>query len=82
MNRADWKHTARAMQGLFGASYPSGGLFVGTQAGCAQAHKDCQVPVSHRYMAGLNKGQYQLASTGKVAPKLLKNDLYGRPVVY
>ncbi len=57
-------------------------LFIGTQAGCAQAFKDCGIADCDRYVWGLNKAQYLLASTGNCPPKLLKEQLRGRKMVY
>jgi hypothetical protein len=71
MNRKQWKHAAMQSNGWPGV------LFVGTQAGVAQALKDCEVPMGHGWTTGLNKAQYSLSSTGTVPPKLLKTVLRG-----
>ena len=76
MYRKKWQHVAMRSEGWPGV------LFVGTQAGVAQALKDCEVPQGRGWTTGLNKGQYSLSSTGKVAPKLLKTDLRGVPRVF
>ena len=69
MDRTKWRHYAAAHGRI---------LFVGTQAGCAQALKDCGVPPVHWHLSGLDKARFMLASTGKCPPKLLKEQLYGR----
>lgn len=75
-DRAKWKQAAARATGWPGV------VFVGTQAGVAQAFKDCEVPYCDRMVFGLNKAQYQLASTGTVQPKLLAEQLRGRATVY
>ena len=82
MNRAKWNCAAMSSRKLGDESYPSGVLFIGEQSGVAKALKDCEVPQGWGWACGLNKGQYQLASTGKVKPKLLRMDLYGRAQVF
>lgn len=76
MNRTQWKHAAMRSQGWPGV------LFVGTQAGVAQALKDCEVKQGYGWTYGLNKAQFSLAATGKVAPKLLKTQLAGSARVF
>ena len=76
MDRTQWKHAAMQCN-----NWP-GVLFIGTQAGVAQALKDCEVKQGYGYVTGLNKAQYSLASTGKVAPKLLHQMLHGNPRVF
>ena len=74
-NRKKWKHAGLA-DGYWTA------LFVGEQSGVAQAFKDCEVPTNKGFVVGLNKAQYQLASTGKVSPKLLSLMSYGSKRVF
>lgn len=64
-DRSEWQHAQHC------CNHWPGVLFIGTQVGCAQAAKDCELPPQHTYVSGLNKAQYMLASTGKVSPKLL-----------
>lgn len=65
MRRTDWKH--RAFNTANGA-WPTV-LFVGTQAGCRQALKDCGVASRDQWVTGLDRAEYSLAATGVVSGK-------------
>lgn len=76
-DRTKWQHALHCANNRW-----SGTLFIGTQAGCAVAAKDCELPRHQTYTHGLNKGQYMLASTGKVSRKLLMAQLHGVAQVF
>ena len=65
LDRSKWNCSVSAA-GWLNGEYISQTLFVGTQAGCAQAAKDSGYPKHFFYMSGFSKFEQELIQTGVV----------------